>query len=45
MSSKQRQYVLRYWTGWPQVHEYLVKQTEMSFTLLPAGGARVTYRH
>ena len=44
MSSKQRQFTLRYWTGWQQVHEHLVKQTEVSLTVLPAGGSRVTYR-
>ena len=44
MSSKQRQLTLRYWTGWQQVHEHLVKQTEVSLTVLPAGGSRVTYR-
>ena len=36
MSSKQRQLVLRYWTGRQQVHDHLVKQTEVSLTLLPA---------
>ena len=45
VSSKQRQFVLRYWTGWQQVHEHLVKETEVSLTVLPAGGSRVTYRH
>ena len=45
VSSKQRQFVLRYWTGWQQVHEHLVKQPEVSLTLLPAGGSRVSYRH
>ena len=39
------EYVLRLLTGWQQVHEHLVKQTELSLTLLPAGGSRVTYRH
>ena len=36
--------MLRYWTGWQQVHDHLVKQTEVSLTVLPAGGSRVTYR-
>ena len=44
MGSKQMQLVLRYWTGRQQVHEHLVKQTEMSPTVLPEGGPRVTYR-
>ena len=44
MGSKQRKFVLRYGTGWQQVHEHLVKQTEVSLTVLPAGGSRVTYR-
>ena len=44
MSSKQRQFTPRYWTGWQQLHEHLVKQTEVSLTVLPAGGSRVTYR-
>ena len=37
--------MLRYWTGWQQVHEHLVKQTEVPPTVLPAGGSGVTYRH
>ena len=36
--------MLRYWTGWQQVHEHLVKQTEVYPTVLPAGGSGVTYR-
>ena len=44
MSSQQRQFLLRYCTGWQQVHEHLVKKTEVSLTVLPAGGLRVTYR-
>ena len=36
--------MLSYWTGWQQVHEHLVKQKEVSLTVLPAGGSRVTYR-
>ena len=36
--------MLLYWKGWQQVHENLVKQTEVSPTVLPAGGSRVTYR-
>ena len=44
MGSKQRHFVLLYWKGWQQVHENLVKQTEVSPTVLPAGGSRVTYR-
>ena len=33
----------RYWTAWQQVHEHLVKQTEVSPTVLPADGSGVTY--
>ena len=36
--------MLRYCTGWQPVHEHLVKKTEVSLTVLPAGGLRVTYR-
>ena len=38
--------MVRYWTSWQQVHEHLVKQTEVSLTtvVLPAGGSRITYR-
>ena len=41
---KQGRFVLRYWTGWQQVHGHLVTQTEVSPTALPAGGSGVTYR-
>ena len=33
--------MLRYWTGWQQVHEHLAKQTEGAPTVLSAGGSDV----
>ena len=36
--------MLRYWTGWQQVHERLAKKTEVSSTVLSADGSGVPYR-
>ena len=36
--------MLRYWTGWQQVHEHLAKQTEESPTALSADGSGVPDR-
>ena len=36
--------MLRYWTGWQQVHERLAKQTEVSPTVLSADGSGAPYR-
>ena len=44
MGSKQRQFLLLYWTGWQQVHKRLAKQTEVPPTVLPAGGSGVPHR-
>ena len=35
--------MLRYWTGWQQVHERLAKQTEGPPTVLLAGGSGVPH--
>ena len=36
--------MLRYWTGWQQVHAHLAKQTEGPPTVLSGRGSGVTYR-
>ena len=36
--------MLRYWTGWQQVHEHLAEQTEESPTALSADASGVPYR-